>query len=195
MDHIQGPKILPIDWIWQSLTKQHVIFGFGANPRLLPDFRAVATPSLVFSDINQKNGKTIVGHYSKLIEEEKFWRPLPPLRRVLCSANFQGFSSVQFATPFSTHASHVFLGTNPTSRTLYPMDGMYLRSGSKLGGLFIFAYFEGSEKVDADDDAKVTREVTTIFGKCQLQQQQPTFMTNFLIASMKDLRTYVVLGI
>ena len=67
------------------------------------------------------------------------------------------------------------------------MDGMYLRSGSKLGGLFIFAYFEGSEKVD-DDDAKVTREVTTIFGKCQLQQQ-PTFMTNFLIASMKDLRT------
>ena len=58
---------------------------------------------------------------------------------------------------------------------------MYLRSGSKLGGLFIFAYFEGSEKVD---DVKVTREVTTIFGKCQLQQQ-PTFMTNFLIASMK----------
>ena len=58
---------------------------------------------------------------------------------------------------------------------------MYLRSGSKLGGLFIFAYFEGSEKVD---DVKVTREVTTIFSKCQLQQQ-PTFMTNFLIASMK----------
>ena len=58
---------------------------------------------------------------------------------------------------------------------------MYLRSGSKLGGLFIFAYFEGSEKVD---DVKVTREVTTIFGKCQLQQQ-PTFMTNFLIASLK----------
>ena len=40
------------------------------------------------------------------------------------------------------------------------MDGMYFQSGSKLGGLFIFAYFEGSEKVD--DDAKVTREVTTI---------------------------------
>ena len=65
------------------------------------------------------------------------------------------------------------------------MDGMYLRSGSKLRGLFIFAYFEGSEKVDVDDndDAKVTREVTTIFGKCQLQQL--TFMTNFLIASLK----------
>ena len=60
------------------------------------------------------------------------------------------------------------------------MDGMYLRSGSKLRGLFIFAYFEGSEKVD---DVKVTREVTTIFGKCQLQQL--TFMTNFLIASLK----------
>ena len=75
-----------------------------------------------------------------------FWRPPPSLRRVLCSANFQGFSSVQFATPFSTHASHVFLGTNPTSRTLYPMDVVCIYDRGLNWGVCLYLHISRGQK-------------------------------------------------
>ena len=56
------------------------------------------------------------------------------------------------------------------------MDGMYLRSGSKLRGLFIFAYFEGSEKVD---DVKVTREVTSYYHFWQMSIAAANFHDEF----------------